>query len=88
MQPGVLSLTDGSFADAELLSGCVCREAGGRQRSAVHRDLFRSGLFMSGDVMDLSGFDMAAGLGFWAMFQLLLFPGPGHKAHTSPSMRT
>lgn len=52
-------------ADTELLFGCVCTEAGGRQRSAIYRDLFRSGLFMSGDVMNLSGFNMAAGLVFF-----------------------
>lgn len=55
LQPSVLSLTDRSFADAELLFGCVCKEVGGRQRSAIHQDLFRPGLFISVDVIDLSG---------------------------------
>lgn len=72
----------------QLLFGCVCTEAGGRQRSAIHRDLFRSGFLMSGDVMNLSGFSMAAGFFGSCFSMLLLFPEPGYEVHTSPLMST
>lgn len=56
-----------------------------RERSAIHRDLFRSGLFISVDVIYLSELTWLLGWVLWAVFSmLLLIPGRGYKVHMSP----